>query len=570
MAKKYSLKLADSVRNKETKAEQKRIQKLYQSAADDIAKQLEKYSKQENATAALKTTQLKSLQQQVNKELDSITLSIEGSLKKSMSSVSKEVVAVSTKVFKENIEGTSKELATLATKSLNNLQSESVEAVATGKLYKNGQGISDIIWGDNKAIKKEINEMIAKGITLQKSAYDIAKDLEKYVSPTSRKEWDWSKVYPNSRKKIDYNAQRLARTSITHTFQDAAVRSTKNNPFIESYTWLSSNSDRVCPLCQARNGQVFKKNELPLDHPNGMCTFVYNVPKDLNEIAKELGEYYKNSEDEDYDNLDDFLKGYNVYKKSNASKSKTVSSEVSKTLKNKTSKKLASEVAETIKENIPDVETWDDVWDEVANGETYRFYEKVNKELYDYFETLKLTQKQKDAITDYTGGHYYNVNKYLRVDKKLSDMGLSRYDNPSAVKKIADRIITQLDKAVTNGAGRDIVVKRGVSGEGLKGLTGMELKEVTKEKLDNLVGKVLTDKGYMSTSYGRIPSGFNGGCEMEIYVPKDAKCLLVQPLSEFADEKEVLLNRGSNLLVEKVEQTEKKGVKLFLRLLIDK
>ena len=35
----------------------------------------------------------------------------------------------------------------------------------------------------------------------------VAKDLEIYVNPNARKEWDWCKVYPKTNKKIYYNEQ---------------------------------------------------------------------------------------------------------------------------------------------------------------------------------------------------------------------------------------------------------------------------------------------------------------------------------------------------------------------------
>lgn len=174
-----------------------------------------------------------------------------------------------------------------------------VNEVMSGKLYEGKWNLSKSIWKDNALINKDLETIIAKGIAENKSAYDIAKDLEKYVNPSAKKMWDWSKVYPGTRKVIDYNAQRLARTMVSHAYEESFVRTTKNNPFIESYKWVISNSDRVCPLCISRaeddqyglGAGIYPKDQLPLDHPNGMCTFEVVITKSYDQIADDLADW---------------------------------------------------------------------------------------------------------------------------------------------------------------------------------------------------------------------------------------------------------------------------------------
>ena len=69
-----------------------------------------------------------------------------------------------------------------------------------------------------KNTQGDIQYIVAQGIASQKSAFDIAKDLEKYVDPSAKKDWAWSKVYPGTKKVVDYNAQRLARTMVSHAY----------------------------------------------------------------------------------------------------------------------------------------------------------------------------------------------------------------------------------------------------------------------------------------------------------------------------------------------------------------
>lgn len=157
-----------------------------------------------------------------------------------------------------------------------------------GRVYKDRAGLSERIWAYTKQFDKDIDYIIAEGIANKKSTYEIAKDLEIYVNPNAKKPWNWCKVYPNTNKKIDYNAQRLARTSINHAYQQAQKRSCKKNPYIDGIQWLSSNSHRSCDLCNSRNGRIYSANNLPLDHPNGLCTTIPVIEMSLEEIGEEL------------------------------------------------------------------------------------------------------------------------------------------------------------------------------------------------------------------------------------------------------------------------------------------
>ena len=75
-------------------------------------------------------------------------------------------------------------------------------------------------------------------------------------------------MYPRTNKKVDYNAQRLARTAVNHAFQQAQKRSCEKNPYVEGIRWISSNiHGRTCPICSDRDGEVFMVKDLPLDHP---------------------------------------------------------------------------------------------------------------------------------------------------------------------------------------------------------------------------------------------------------------------------------------------------------------
>lgn len=178
---------------------------------------------------------------------------------------------------------------------------KAMNEIIFGKAYKDRAGLSERIWAYTKYFDKDIDYIIAEGIANKKSIYEVAKDLEIYVNPNAKKEWDWCKVYPKTNKKIDYNAQRLARTSINHAYQMAQKRSCKKNPYIEGIQWLSSNSHRTCDLCNSRNGQIYTVNNLPLDHPNGLCTTIPVINMSFDEIGEELRNWIDGKENEKLD-----------------------------------------------------------------------------------------------------------------------------------------------------------------------------------------------------------------------------------------------------------------------------
>lgn len=151
-----------------------------------------------------------------------------------------------------------------------------VDYVVTGKLYGGKWSLSSAIWNINDRTMQDINKIVARGILDNKSTFDIAKSLERYLNPSAMRP-----VIHGVNGVVDYNAQRLARTMIQHAYQEAFVSATIDNPFIEAYQWITSGMPNVCPLCIERADTdqfglgegIFPKDELPLDHPNGNCTF---------------------------------------------------------------------------------------------------------------------------------------------------------------------------------------------------------------------------------------------------------------------------------------------------------
>lgn len=302
MANKLVFKDAEEAKKSIMVEQQKEIAKLYEDWADDIAKQAEYYSHKFTSSDFISERYYRQLRRQLRKTSEQVSNEIYNKIKSNMYLISDEVVKSNVKWLKSF--GFSEE-GLNATFSY--VPKDTVERLVTGQIYKSGWSLSKRIWGDNEQTLKDIYQVMAKGIAEQKPIYDIAKDLESYVRPNARLPWnlrmaDGVRIY---KKQIDYNAQRLARTLVQHSYQQSFISTTKDNPFILDYVWRA-NGSRVCELCMSRDGMHYKKDDLPMDHPNGMCVMEPNIDKDMN---KKLADWF-NSPDGTYPEIDEFASNF--------------------------------------------------------------------------------------------------------------------------------------------------------------------------------------------------------------------------------------------------------------------
>ena len=138
-----------------------------------------------------------------------------------------------------------------------------VRELITGEIYKDNIGLSDRIWKSHKQIEGSVSNVIQSGIVAKKSVKNLAKDLYQYV---------------NEDTNISFNAFRLASTSITHAYQLSTIRAAKANPVAKGIKWHSVLQARTCQICRERHGKVFEPDDVPLDHPLGLCTTYTYLP----------------------------------------------------------------------------------------------------------------------------------------------------------------------------------------------------------------------------------------------------------------------------------------------------
>lgn len=496
-----SLSDANKQREKISKAREKEIRKMYEQLADKVAQEAERLSKDESVSARLKELQLKDLEKSLKEAINETNRKIADDIEQDSTKVT-EAVCNDIKKWQESI-GLTLEGA------FANVPHDIVEMVASGKLYSGKWSLSGAIWSDIQQTQKDINTVIAEGIAANKSAYDIAKDLEKYVNPAARKDWDWSKVYPGTKKVVDYNAQRLARTMVTHAYQQSLVAACAKNPFVEVFVWHTAHSDRVCPICQEREGKEFPKNDLPLDHPNGMCT---QEPKigDLTDISNRLANWANGAPDPELDGwYNSLLDTVN-----------TVG------------------LSKTSPPNFDDTrEEWRDMLRNQYE-QTYRY--KLRD---DYWDNAKQwTTAEKSALKKYTGIDYTNINGYLR--------GTHFNGTGSSMKKLADKISSALQKTPLT---QDTMVRRGSDFNSLLYFTGNGDKisdpEWLAKNYKNLIGSMGNDKGFTSCT-PISDKGFSAaGVEYRIFCPKGTAAAYIDPLSENEGEEEILIDKDYNFVI---------------------
>lgn len=292
-------------RSRIVRQQQKQIKKAYEEALKEITKSVDKLYGKNDVSSSMRRVYLNKLKDDIKNQMDIVDGKTETIIKDNIGLMAEEV-AKNTQMYNSKI-------GLNAIVNSTSLRHRVVTNIVTGKVYDSKFTLSSSIWGDNKRRLNEINRIIARDILQNKGVYDIAKDLERFVNPRARKDYDWSKMFPGSRRKIDYNAQRLARTMVSHAYQQAFVEATINNPFVAAYRWMTSGSDRVCPICIDRESTdqfglgpgIFPKDRLPLDHPNGMCTFECVMAMSDEEVGEAIADWYLGEGDETMNNMID-------------------------------------------------------------------------------------------------------------------------------------------------------------------------------------------------------------------------------------------------------------------------
>lgn len=287
----------------------KRIELIYRQSAQDIRKQL-RTLRIVNPSDSLKKVYLDNLLKDITKSQESFNRLVEQTIRQAGEDAGSIAVNAANDAMGK--------YGLTMRGAYSYVPRQQVGLIASGKLYGDKWSLSSAIWKNGLRTKSDIQNVVARGLAENKPIKDIADAITKYVDPTARKPWDWNKVYPGTAAKVDYNAQRLARTMIQHSYQTSMVQAELYNPFCNGIIWHSVGlHGRTCEQCLERDGQVFPVKDLPLDHPNGLCYFEPALMS-LNNVASRLANWVNGK---DYPALDTYIvNAFNVNTKSLAGK----------------------------------------------------------------------------------------------------------------------------------------------------------------------------------------------------------------------------------------------------------
>ena len=404
---------------------------------------------------------------------------------------------------------------------------ESVKNVVAGGIYKDGVGLSSRIWQSSAMASNSIQQVIAAGLAQDMGAAKLSRLLQDFVNPTARNTWSNDKIrsilgdgYAAWNKSLEYNALRLARTTLAHTATMSMRQVQKVNPYATKIMWHSVHAaGRTCSICEDMDGQVYDTDKCPFDHPNGMCYQTHEFEKSLNEMADELAAWCKGEPNEVLDEWWKSVGGHEV-----SPKPQFV---------------FTRYTTENIKQLIDRHKSWES----------------------------SVPKDQRSAAKAYIGKSgdytYEKINKYMRGQTaKIS----------ASNKKIMDNL-TDLTRSCT--VKESFVAVRGTDCDTFRGIIPNDLiskiQNVGGENLDSddlarltsaVVGSTFQDPGFMSTSYNTWGS-FYRECRLEIGIPEGSNCGAFISSFGTRSEDEFLLAPGTTLVFDGCEVMKNGIIKIL-------
>ena len=540
----YNFQYVESQKIKLTNEERRSISKMYEQWAKDIEKE---WGSKVTSTAsgAVKKTQMLKLRLALRREAKYIAEATEKNITSSLYVMSNHVVdAMYANLAELGVN------SKLLRASFSSIPTNVVENLVNGSVYgtKGSWSLSKAIWGDEEKTLSNLYKIVAGGIADNKSVYEIANELSKYVNPRVARQWnlktkDGVRIYP---KKVDYAAQRLARTLSQHAYQQTIVQTTLKNPMVLGIRWRA-NGSRVCEVCKARDGQVFPKDQLPLDHPNGMCVMepIYLADSD-DMIAK-----WVNSPAGTYPSMDNWAKelGYEF-------DGNNPSTPIANIMRNEDNKKVARQNYKN--DVLFDSKVWTDYEETKEFDNMLReFRDKQNE----YQGSKKVFIKTVDNYT--REGYYDKLNAHLRGENILE-----RYSEDFRNE------VLDLDKKLEN------IMKNSVIPEGVKvqregrlgefanvlGISEDDLKKAYKDESymrelsDRLSGQTIRVKNYMST---HTKWGSFRDHEYQWYINvsnNDTHGLYMTEYHHYGSgENEILFDKNVDFVIKKIERVNDGG-----------
>ena len=157
----------------------------------------------------------------------------------------------------------------------------------SNKQYKGRQSmkLSGRIWKSSLYARAGLRKVITNGVNKGLSAGDIAKELNKYMTPNAKNtilKKEIGKKFPSN---PHYYALRVARSEAQHSYQESMYKAGKIIPSYEGIYWILSNRHPEYDICDilanekkyGEKGFYPKGKEPSLAHPQCICTQIQKL-----------------------------------------------------------------------------------------------------------------------------------------------------------------------------------------------------------------------------------------------------------------------------------------------------
>lgn len=367
-----------------------------------------------------------------------------------------------------------------------------------------GAMFSDRLWLDKETLGRNLRAGLTQSMILGEGIPEITDRINRNIN-TSR-----------------YNAERVARTEtkrvtyVAHNdaYEDMGVEELKY------YTAGEKSASKVCDICNADNGKIYKRGKEPSlpRHPNCKCVYIPHVSDTFGD--NELNE------------LTGSVRGAENYEKWR---------------KEQEAKLNKPQVAGTPVDFSQMDEKAIKAWEE-------NYYKQT---------IPNLTKTELSALDDYGEGGYEAINGVTRFKEGSPEYEkvLKRYgtDSIEKAKVQAEELSNAVSKFELNDT---IIVQR--AERDVSHITG---SDNSVEALQKMVGKTYTEKGFTSTSL-KYQSKFEGSrsdaVHIEITVPKGSKGAYIDKYVA-KNEHEFLLDKNTDFYVteagERIVDVQKYDVK---------
>ena len=263
------------------------MDKALKGAYADVTKALENLAS--GSTDTIKPARLAGLERELNAIMDNTMNTVNDYIQKDIYQAAQIATDGKIKAGTAMLYDISPTAAQAIPRAFTVIPQMAVQAVLA-RTYDDNKTFSDRIWDLRNHSKTVISDTVAKGVAQGKSARNIAKELEPYLTGvleiqkglSEEEQKGFEIIWKQMRRKrgdLRYNAMRLARTENNNAYREANILSAQQSKWVEGAKWNLSNSHPKPDICDVYASQdlyglgrgVYPPNSTPRDHPNGLC-----------------------------------------------------------------------------------------------------------------------------------------------------------------------------------------------------------------------------------------------------------------------------------------------------------